>query len=324
MSGTPKKTEIQTQLPDLFASIRAAHDTIRDGIHPTPVLSSRTLMDRCGASGLWFKCENFQKTGSFKLRGATNAIRSLSAEEGERGVVAHSSGNHAQAVAYASLKAGIKARIVMPKDSSPIKIEATRGYGAEVSLCEPDLASRDEVSKRILTEHGSVLIHPFDDPRIIAGQGTAALEFLEEVPDLDVLLTPVSGGGLLCGSSITARSLRPDIQIIGCEPENADDAYRSFRSGKLEPASPRHTIADGLRATLSLRSLTLIRALVTDIVTVPEEEIVPAMRTVWERMKIVIEPSSAVVVAALLGGRLDLRGLRVGAILSGGNVDFGR
>lgn len=309
-------------LEDYFSDVCEAHRRIRDSIHRTPVLTSSTF-DREWEGSVFWKCENFQKTGSFKIRGATNALGTLSEEEASRGVVAHSSGNHAQAVARAAQRAGIQARIVMPEDSSPVKIRATRGYGAEVTLCPPTLEGRETVAQELLDRHGSVLIHPFDDDRILAGQATAAKELLEEVPDLDLLLAPVSGGGLLSGTAIAAKSLRPSISILGCEPLHADDAHRSLRSGRLEPASDRRTIADGLRATLSLRTFRILSALVDDVLTVTEPEILAGMRSVWERMKIVIEPSSAVVVAALQSGRVDVRGKKVGAILSGGNLDLG-
>lgn len=314
-----RRASPEPSLQSWFTRIAEAHQRIGDAVHRTPVVTSATLDGVCGAR-VFLKCENLQRTGAFKIRGATNAVRSLTGEERRRGVVAHSSGNHAQAVALAARMAGTRAHIVMPEDSSPVKLAATRGYGAQVHLCKPTLASREETAARLQEEHDLVLVHPFDDDRVIAGQGTAAKELLEEMPDLDVLLAPVSGGGLLSGSAIAARSLCPGIRIIGCEPLHADDAHRSFREGSLQPGSARATIADGLRATLSEKTLGLLLAFVDEIVTVPEEAILPALLFVLQRIKLVIEPSSAVVIAPLLSGALDVKDKKVGVILSGGNV----
>jgi threonine dehydratase len=306
--------------PDL-ATIRAAHERIAPQIHRTLVLTSSALNELTGAR-LYFKCENFQKTGSFKIRGATNAVLSLSGEEAKRGVVTHSSGNHAAALARAAGKRGIPAWIVMPSNAPETKKAAVRSYGGQITECEPTLAAREATAKAIFEKTGANLVHPYDNLRVIAGQGTVALEILEQTPDLDFLLAPVSGGGLLSGSAIAAKELRPKIRVIGCEPQNADDAYRSMESGKLEPAAKSETIADGLRATLCPLTFSILRERVDEISRVSEAEIVEAMRMIWERMKIVIEPSAAVAAAPALLKKIDARGKRVGIILSGGNLDL--
>lgn len=306
--------------PDL-ATIRAAHERIAPQIHRTLVLTSSALNELTGAR-LYFKCENFQKTGSFKIRGATNAVLSLSEEEAKRGVVTHSSGNHAAALARGAGKRGIPAWIVMPSNAPETKKAAVRSYGGQITECEPTLAARESTAKAILEKTGANLVHPYDNLRVIAGQGTVALEILEQTPDLDFLLAPVSGGGLLSGSAIAAKELRPKIRVIGCEPKNADDAFRSIESGKLEPAANSETIADGLRATLCPLTFSILRERVDEIVPVSEAEIVEAMRMIWERMKIVIEPSAAVAAAPALLKKIDARGKRVGIILSGGNLDL--
>jgi len=315
-----------------WPDILAAHARISSRIHRTPVLSSSTLDALAGAL-LFFKCENFQKTGSFKIRGASNAILSLTEEESGRGVVTHSSGNHAAAVACAAGWRGIPAWIVMPKNAPAVKSKAVQAYGGRITYCEPTVSSRAEAARRIQAETGAVLIHPYDDDRIIAGQSTAAKELLEEVPDLDALFAPVSGGGLLSGSSLSAKQLRPEIRVYGCEPARADDAYRSLRSGVLQSMESSDTIADGLRATLAERTFSILKRTLSGVLLVSEEEIVSAMRLIWERLKIVVEPSSAVVLAPLLKpGAVTALGLpkrndgeaaKIGIILSGGNVDLG-
>ncbi len=308
--------------PDL-STIRAAHERIAPQIHRTLVLTSSALNEIAGAR-LFFKCENFQKTGSFKIRGATNAVLSLSDDEAKRGVVTHSSGNHAAALARAARMRGIPAWIVMPSNAPETKKAAVRSYGGQITECEPTLAARESTAKAILEKTGATLVHPYDNLRVIAGQGTVALEILEQTPDLDFLLAPVSGGGLLSGTAIAAKELRPKIRVIGCEPKNADDAYRSMESGKLEPAAKSETIADGLRATLCPLTFSILRERVDEIAPVSEAEIVEAMRMIWERMKIVIEPSAAVAAAPALLKRLDARGKKIGIILSGGNLDLGQ
>jgi threonine dehydratase len=279
-------------------------------------------LDAGHGATLFFKCENFQKVGAFKARGATNAIFALSADEAAHGVATHSSGNHAAAVARAAKLRGIPAHIVMPSNSSAVKVRAVAGYGGRIVSCEPTQAAREAMCARIIAETSAVLIHPFENENVIAGQGTVALEFLEDVSDLDVILCPVGGGGLLGGTGVAAKSLRPAIRVVGVEPAQAADAADSFRAGKLTPWSKTDTIADGLRTNVGRPNFALIQRFVDDIVTVDEEAIVTAMRTLWETLKIIVEPSAAVVFAALQQNRIDCRGCRVGLILSGGNVDL--
>jgi threonine dehydratase len=307
--------------PLTLADITAAHDRIRDKIHRTPVLTSAWLDAETGAQ-LFFKCENFQKVGAFKARGAANAVFSLTAAEAARGVATHSSGNHAAALARAARLRGIPATIVMPTNAPRVKQEAVRGYGGTIVFCEPTLAAREAACARVIAETGATLVHPYNDYRVMAGQGTATIEFLETVPDLDLLLVPVGGGGLLSGTAVAARGLRPGLRVVGTEPAEADDASRSFRSGQLMPAGSAHTIADGLRTALGARNFPIIQAQVDDIVTVSEAAIVAAMRRLWSVLKIVIEPSCAVPFAAILEGRVPVAGQRVGLILTGGNVDL--
>ena len=306
--------------PD-FNDIRAASGLIAAQIHRTPVLTSE-LLDKIAGARLFFKCENFQKTGSFKIRGATNAVLSLPEDSAQRGVVTHSSGNHAAALARAAQLRGIPAWIVMPSNAPAVKRAAVEAYGGTITFCEPTLAARESTAQDLLQKTGAQMIHPYDNRNVIAGQGTAALELLNEVADLDFILAPVSGGGLLSGTAIAAKAMNPKIRVIGCEPKNADDAFRSMASGQLEPAAKSETIADGLRATLCPLTFSILRECVDQVVTVTEVEIGNAMRTIWERMKIVIEPSAAVAAAPALLRRLGADGERVGIILSGGNVDL--
>jgi threonine dehydratase len=309
-------------LPDL-AAIRAAHARIRPHVLRTPVLTSSSLDAEIGAR-LFFKCENFQKVGAFKARGATNAVFSLTADDATRGVITHSSGNHGAALAYAAARRGIPAWIVMPDNAAQVKLDNVRRHGGTVHLCRPTVAARDAMCAEVQASTGATLVHPFDDERVIAGQGTAALELLDEIPDLDAIIAPVGGGGLLSGTAIAAKALRPEIEAHGAEPANADDAARSFRSGRVEPVASTTTIADGLRTVLSQRTLSALRTHVTSIGLASEEGIVRAMRMTLERLKIVVEPSAAVPLACLLERTLDLRGRRVGIIISGGNVDLDR
>lgn len=300
--------------------IRAAADRIRPFVHRTPVLTCRALDERVGIS-VFLKCENLQRVGAFKMRGATNAVLSLSEEDAARGVVTHSSGNHAQALALAARNRGIPATVVMPLGAPPVKRRAVIGYGARVVDCEPTLAARESTAARVQAETGATFIHPYDDVRIIAGQGTAALELLEDAGPLDAVLAPVGGGGLLSGTAIVAKSVAPHARVIAAEPAAVDDAYRSFHAGKLLPVGATPTIADGLRTSLCPRTFAAIEQFVDDVLLVDEDEILEATRFVWERAKIVIEPSAAVPVAALIRHRID--GVRrVGVILSGGNVDL--
>ncbi len=303
--------------------IRAAHQRIGTYIVRTSVLTCASV-DRMVGARLFFKCENFQKTGAFKFRGACNAVFSLSDEEASRGVVTHSSGNHAAALALAARKRGISARIVMPSGAPAVKVAAVRGYGGIITFCEPTSASRESTATQIVKETGATLIHSYNDYRIIAGQGTAALELVEEIDNLDFILTPLGGGGLLSGTAIAAKGLNPKIKVIGCEPKNADDAYRSIKAGQIIPPENPNTIADGLRMPLGDKTFPIIRDLVDEILLATEEEIVTAMRHIFERMKIVAEPSAALPVAALLSNQLNLADKNVGIIISGGNVDFGR
>ncbi len=307
-------------LPDI-GDIRTAAERIRPHAHRTPVLTCAHLNERFGAK-LFFKCENFQRTGAFKFRGACNAVFSLPDDEAARGVATHSSGNHAQAMARAAKLRGIKAYVVMPRGASAVKREATAGYGAEITECEPTQESRETTAAKVIAETGAMLIHPYNDPRIIAGQGTAALELLDDAPGLDAILVPVGGGGLASGTAIAAAALSPGTRVIGVEPSAADDAQRSLEAGRIMPSDNPRTIADGLCGSLGELTLAALRAHAHSIVTVSEEGIVRAMRLIWERMKIVIEPSAAVTVAALMEHKID--GQRIGVILSGGNVDLDR
>jgi len=262
--------------------------------------------------------------GAFKMRGAYNAVSQLTEEERRRGVVTHSSGNHAQALSLAAQLLGVKAVVVMPKNSPQVKVNATRDtYGAEVVFCENTVQSRHETTERLIEEHGYTLVHPYDDDRVIAGAGTAALELLQDQNALEIVVAPVGGGGLLSGTSIAAKGFNAKVQVYGVEPSLVDDAYRSFRSGKLESNTRTDTIADGLRTNLSERTLDYIRTNVEDIVLVSEREILDAMQFLWERMKLVVEPSGAVSLAAILNGRIPVKGKKVGAIVSGGNIDTG-
>ena len=309
-------------LPDL-AAIRAAHARIAPYVHRTPVLSCKAIDAEVGAR-LYFKCENFQKIGAFKARGATNAVFSLTDDEARRGVLTHSSGNHGAALAYAAQQRGIGAWVVMPENSASVKKENVRRLGAGIRFCAPNVPAREALLLEVLAETGATVIHPFDNERVIAGQATAAVELLEDCPDLDIVIAPVGGGGLLSGTAIAARSLKPPIRVYGAEPKNADDAARSMRTGSVEPLAPTATICDGLRTTLSPRTLGALRQGVAAIGTASEDAVVHAMRVTWERMKIVIEPSSAVPLACLLEKTLDIAGANVGVILSGGNVDLDR
>ena len=301
--------------------IRAAHERIRSFIRRTPVLTSKRLNDASGAS-LFFKGENFQKIGAFKARGATNAVFSLDDAIAQRGVATHSSGNHGTALARAAKLRGIPAHIVMPSNSAKVKIRAVQSYGAQVVFCEPTEEARQSTCAEVIKKTGATLVHSFENEDVIAGQGTAAMELLEEAADLDVLMCPVGGGGLLAGTAIAAKSMQPEIKVIAVEPANADDAARSFRAGRRIVTEKKFTIADGLRTNVGEPNFAIIQRYVDDIVTVSEEAIVSAMRTIWETMKIIIEPSAAVPYAAILERVIDVNGRCVGIILTGGNVDL--
>jgi threonine dehydratase len=306
-----------------FDDVRAAAERLRGVAHRTPVATSRTLDERLSAR-LFLKCENLQRAGAFKFRGAYNAVAKLGAAERARGILSYSSGNHAQAIALASHLLGASATIVMPENAPAAKRRATEGYGARVVSYDPAKEKREEVAERLRREGDPVLIPPYDHADVIAGQGTAAMELFEEVGELDLLLVCCGGGGLLSGSALAARALAPRCRVVGVEPELADDATRSFRTGRLQTVSNPPTIADGAR-TPSLGTLTfpLVRQYVDDMATVSDDDLVRAMRFVWERMKLVVEPTGVLGLAAALGGRLDVAGKRVGVILSGGNVDLG-
>jgi threonine dehydratase len=303
--------------------IRAAAERIEPYIHHTPVLTNESLDRRVDAQ-VFLKCENMQKVGAFKFRGACNAVFSLTDEEASRGVATHSSGNHAQALALAARMRDIPAYIVMPDNAPGVKKAAVAGYGGQITFCEPTLEARESTLDKIQKETGAAVVHPYNDERVIAGQGTAALELLQEMPGLDVVLAPVGGGGLLSGTSLAVRGLSPRTRVIAGEPEMADDAYRSLREGRILPSVHPKTVADGLLTSLGSITFPIIRENVEQIVTVSEAGIIEAMRFIWERAKIIIEPSAAVPVGVLWERKIDLRGLKVGIILSGGNVDLDR
>jgi threonine dehydratase len=309
-------------LPD-FAAIRAAHERIAPCVRLTPVMTVEALDSLLGAR-LFLKCENFQKVGAFKARGACNAVFSLPEGAARRGVVTHSSGNHGAALAYAAQQRGIPAHVVMPDNAPKVKIANVEGFGAKVHFCAPNVPAREATCAEVQRTTGAVLVHPYDDAAVIAGQGTAALELLHAHPDLEAVVAPVGGGGLISGTAIATHGIDPRIAVYGAEPAGADDASRGFASGRVEPMDNPQTIADGLRSTVSERTLGAMRTHLTAIATCSEGAIVAAMRAVWERAKIVIEPSSAVPLAAMLEGTLDLRGKRVGVVITGGNVDLDR
>ncbi len=301
--------------------IREAAERIKPYAHHTPVLTCESINRMVGAS-VFFKCENFQKVGAFKFRGACNAVFSLTDEEAGRGVATHSSGNHAAALSLAAIKRGVKAVIVMPRTSLEIKKAAVKGYGGEIIYCEPTLESREVTLERVIEETGTTFIHPYNDYRIIAGQGTAALELLEEVADLDMIMAPVGGGGLMSGTALASHGISTGIKLIGVEQEGADDAYRSLIAGRIVPSVNPQTIADGLLTSLGDLTFPIIKRHVEQIVTVSDDAIIRAMRLVWERMKIIIEPSASVTIGALLERKFDFSQRRVGIIISGGNVDL--
>jgi threonine dehydratase len=318
MAGVPAKmSEI------LIGHIHDAHTRIRDRIRRTPVLTSSRLDELSGAH-LFFKCENFQKTGSFKARGAANAILSLTEAEASRGVATHSSGNHAAAVSWAAGLRGISATVVMPRTASRFKMASVERYGGRIVLCEPTHKAREEAARRIIEETGAAMIHPYNDPGIIAGQGTAALELLEEVPGLDMVVCPVGGGGLLAGAAIAAKAIRPSIEIRAGEPEGAADASLSLACGHRQPVENPSSIADGLLAYVGDITFPVIQRLVSGISTVPDGAITAAMVRLFEILKIAVEPSAAVGYAAIAEGRIGVAGKRVGIIISGGNVDLAR
>jgi threonine dehydratase len=301
--------------------IRAAHERIRAYIHHTPVLTSSRL-DAANEAALFFKCENFQKIGAFKARGATNAVFSLDDDTARRGVATHSSGNHGAAVARAAKLRGIPSHIVMPSNSAKVKVRAVESFGAQIVFCEPTEAAREAACAEVIKNTRATLIHSFENEDVMAGQGTATVELLEDVSDLDLVICPVGGGGLLSGTAIAAKSMRLKIKVIAAEPENVDDAAQSFRAGRLFHTEKKFTIADGLRTNVGTPNFAIIQRYVDDIVTVSEEAIVSAMRTILETMKIIVEPSAAVPYAAVAERKIDIAGRRIGIILTGGNVDL--
>lgn len=317
-NGTASIDEIRAPQ---YSDVVEAAARIRPYAQLTPVLQSASI-DRISRASVFFKCENFQKVGAFKFRGAVNAIFSLGDEAVARGVATHSSGNHAAALSLAASLRGITATVVMPENANATKRAAVEGYGGKVILCRPTQKDREDTLARILAETGATFIPPYDHRQVIAGQGTAALELLQQTPGLDAILAPIGGGGLLAGTALAVSGLSPGVRVFGAEPEAVDDAYRSLRAGRIQSLKSTNTIADGLRTRVGEITFPIIKERVEDIVCVSEAEIAAAMRLIWERMKIVIEPSSAVPVAALLKSPDSFGGKRVGVILSGGNVDL--
>lgn len=304
-----------------FEDVLAAAERIRGRVHRTPVMTSSAINEIAG-SNLYFKCENLQKVGAFKARGATNAVQGLNEESALRGVATHSSGNHAAALAFAAANRGIRAQVVMPRTAPPVKKAAVAGYGAEITECEPTLAARETTLEAVVARTGATFIHAYDNPMVIAGQGTAALELITDVPDLKMIMAPVGGGGLMSGTAIAVAGSRPDVVVCGAEPSGADDAFRSLRDGRIHPSVKPTTIADGLLTSLSERTFRILTERLRGIHTVSEANIIRAMRLLWERMKIVVEPSGAVPFAAVLEHPDTFAGRRVGLIISGGNVDL--
>jgi threonine dehydratase len=310
------------QIPSL-EDIKEVHERIKPFIHLTPVLSSTSINEQAGCE-IFFKCENFQKIGAFKARGGMNAVLSLSKEEQKKGITTHSSGNHAQAIALAAKTVGTKAYIVMPNNAPIIKKNGVKALDGEIIECEPTLEARESTVQQVIDRTGATFVHPFNNYDVIAGQATATVELISEVPNLEVIMVPVGGGGLLSGTALATHYLLPNAEVIAGEPEGAADAILSFKSGKIEKAPYIKTIADGLLTNLGDKTLEIIRMYVKDIILVSDDEIIAAMRLIWERLKIVIEPSCAVPLAALLKQKERFAGKKVGIILSGGNVDLGK
>ena len=304
-----------------FDDVIAAHDRIRPHIHETPVLTS-SFLNRLTGAELFFKCENFQKAGAFKVRGASNAVFGLSDDKLDRGVATHSSGNHALSLSYAAGRRGIPCTVVMPRTAPQAKKDAVRGYGGVIVECEPSTSSREAVFAEVVAQSGADFVHPYNDPRVIAGQATCSRELLGRVPALDAVIAPIGGGGMVSGTCLTLSTLAPDVRIYAAEPEQADDAARSFRAGHIIADDAPVTVADGLKVPLKELTWHFVRNHVTDILTATEQEIIDAMKLTWARMKIVIEPSCAVPLATILGNPEVFRGKRVGVIITGGNVDL--
>ena len=303
--------------------IVAAHDRIAPFIHRTPVLTNKSLNELSGAE-LYFKCENFQKAGSFKIRGATNTVELLNQDELGRGIATTSSGNHGAALSMAVSRRNGKTKVVMPHNTPKIKVKNVERNGGEVIWCEPDQTSREEVLKDLVVKTGSTVVHPYNDERIVMGQGTAGKELIEDHPDLDAIVSPVSGGGLLSGTLLSAQGINPKIKVYGAEPLEADDTFLSLQKGEIVPNKTINTICDGLRAQIGTITFPIIQSYVEEVITLTEEEIIESMKMIWERMKIVVEPSCSITLAAVLKSSDRFAGKKVGLIISGGNVDLER
>ncbi len=316
------KDTLEMQIPT-FEDVVAAHDRIRPHIHRTPVLTSSYFNELTGAE-LFFKCENFQKAGAFKVRGACNAVFGLPDDMLEKGVATHSSGNHALSLSYAAGRRGIPCQVVMPRTAPEAKKAAVRGYGGIITECAPSTSSREEVFARVEAETGAEFVHPYNDPRVIAGQGTCSRELMEQTDGLDAVIAPIGGGGMVSGTCLTLSTLAPEVEIYAAEPEQADDAYRSFKAGHIIADDAPQTIADGLKVPLKDLTWHFVRHHVTDILTASEQEIIDAMKLTWQRMKIVMEPSCAVPLATILKNPEVFRGKRVGVVITGGNVDLAK
>jgi len=304
-----------------LADMLIAHERIKPYIHRTPVLTSRFINDLTGAE-LFFKCENLQKAGAFKARGASNAVFGLTDEQAKKGVATHSSGNHGTCLSYAAGRRGIQCTVVMPRTAPQAKKDAVRGYGGRVVECEPSTSSREAVFAEVVAETGAEFVHPYNDPRVIAGQGTCSKELIEQVPNLDAVIAPIGGGGMVSGTCLTLSNLAPDVKVYAAEPKQADDAYRSFKAGRIIADDAPETVADGLKVPLKDLTWHFVKNYVTDIQTASEEEIIDAMKLIWKRLKIVMEPSSAVPLATILNNKDVFAGKRVGVIITGGNVDL--
>ena len=301
--------------------IASAHDRIRPYIHRTPVLTNNSLNEFTGAN-LFFKCENFQKAGSFKIRGATNTVELLTQDEMDKGVATTSSGNHGAALSMAVTRREGKTKVVMPHNTPKIKVDNVERNGGEVGWCEPDQSSREQVLADLLNESGATVVHPYNDERIIAGQGTCAKELLEDHPEIQIIVSPVSGGGLLSGTLLSAKEINEQVSVYGAEPAEADDAYRSLQNGEIVPNDTINTICDGLRAQIGTITFPIIQKYVDEIITLSEDEILDSMKMIWERLKIIVEPSCSISLAAIIKNKNKFSGKNVGLIMSGGNVDL--
>ena len=304
-----------------FNHIKSAHDRISNYIHNTPVLTCENI-DEETKSSIFFKCDNFQKTGSFKIRGATNKILQLSKEQLDNSVITTSSGNHGAAVSSTASKLGTSVKVIMPNNTPKVKVDNVKRYGGEIIFCEPNIKSRENTLNKMVNETGATIVHPYNDEKIIAGQGTAAKELLESIPDLDVIIAPVSGGGLLAGTLLAAKNINPKIEVYGAEPKNADDAFRSLKENKIIPNKSTDTIADGLRAQVGTITFPIINKYADGILVVSEKMIIQTMKMIWQRLKIIVEPSCSIVLAALMIHNEQFFNKRIGLILTGGNVDL--